>query len=151
MNKWIKFNETELPAIDKFYSKLNLKNINKEDYKHARNVWKTFNIKNLGEYHDLYVQSDTTQLADTFEQFRTLSLKEYNIDSAHFCTTPGLALEACLKKIEVKLELLTDIDTLLMFEKELRRGISQATQRYASANNKCMLNYNPKAPSIYLI
>ena len=77
MNDWNKFNETELLTIDKFYSKLNFKIISKEDHKHAKNVWNVFNIKNLGEYHDLYVQSDTTQLADTFEQFRTVCLKEY--------------------------------------------------------------------------
>ena len=77
MNDWNKFNETELPAIDNFYSKLNLKNISKEDHKHAKNVRNVFNIINLGEYHDLYVQSDATQLADTFEQFRTVCLKEY--------------------------------------------------------------------------
>ena len=63
MNDWNIFNETELPAIDKFYSKLNLKNISKEDHRHAKNVWNTFNIKNMGEYHDLYVLRDTTQLA----------------------------------------------------------------------------------------
>ena len=57
------FNETELPTIDKFYSKLNLKNISKEDHRHAQNVWNIFNIKNMGECHDLYVQSDTTELA----------------------------------------------------------------------------------------
>ena len=77
MNDWNKFNETELLTIDKFYSKLNFKIISKEDHKYAKNVWNVFNIKNLGEYHDLYVQSDTTQLADTFEQFRTVCLKEY--------------------------------------------------------------------------
>ena len=66
MNEWNKFNETELPAIDKFYSKLNLKHISKEGDRHAQNLWNTFNINKLGEYHDLYVQSDTTQLADTF-------------------------------------------------------------------------------------
>ena len=71
MDNWNRFNETELPLIDKFYSKLRLKNISKEDHKHAQNVWNTFNIKNVGEYHDLYVQSDTSQLADIFEQFRT--------------------------------------------------------------------------------
>ena len=110
MNNWNKFDETELPTIDKFYSKLNLENICKEDHKHAQNVWNNFNIKNLGEYHDLYVQSDTTQLADIFEQFRTLCLNEYKLDPAYFCTTPGLAFEACLKMNNVKLELLTDID-----------------------------------------
>ena len=142
MNDWNKFNETELPTIDTFYSKLNLKNICKEDHKHAKNVWNVFNIKNLGEYHDLYVQSDTTQSADTFEQFRTVCLKEYGLDPAYFCTTPGLAMEACLKKTKVKLELLTDIDKILMFEKRIRGGISQAIQRYASANNKYMPNFN---------
>ena len=60
MNDWNKFNETKLPAIDKFYSKLDLKNISKEDHRHAQNVWNTFNIRNIGEYHDLYVRSDTT-------------------------------------------------------------------------------------------
>ena len=67
MDSWEKFDETELPSIDKFYSNLNLEDIDKDDYKHAQKVWSTFNIKILGEYHDLYVQSDTTQLADTFE------------------------------------------------------------------------------------
>ena len=60
MNDWNRFEETELPSIDKFYSKLNLKNISTEDYKHAQKVWNTFDIKSLGEYHDLYVQSDTS-------------------------------------------------------------------------------------------
>ena len=69
MDNWNKFEETESPSIDKFYSNLNLKNISKDEYKHAQQVWKDFNIKNLGEYHDLYVQADTAQLADIFEQF----------------------------------------------------------------------------------
>ena len=141
----------ELPSIDKFYSKLNLKNISKEDYKHAQKVWNTFNIKNLGEYHDLYVQSDTSQLADTFEQFRTLCLNEYKLDPVYFCTTPGLAFEACLKMTKAELELLTDIDMVLLFEKEIRGGISQAIHRYASANNKYMPNYNSKLLSTYLL
>ena len=151
MNELNKFNETELPAIDKFYSKLNLKNICKEDHRHAQNIWNTFNIKNLGEYHDLCVQSDATQLAGIFEQFRTVCLKEYKLDPSYFCTTPGLALEACLKMTQVKLELLTDIDMVLMFEKGIRGGISQAIQRYASANNKSMPNFNSKQLISYLM
>ena len=65
----------------------------------------------------MYVQSDAIQLADIFEQFRTLYLKEYYLGPAYFCTTPGLAMEACFKKTNVKLELLTDINLILMFEK----------------------------------
>ena len=151
MNDWDKFNETELPSLDKFYWKLNLKTISKEDYKHAQIVWNTFNIKNLGGYHDLYVQSDTAQLADTFEQFRNVCLKEYKLDPAYFCTTPGLALEACLKMSWVRLELLADIDMVLMFEKGIRGGISQAMQGYASANNKYIPNYKSKLISSYLM
>ena len=151
MNDWKKFEETELPSNNEFYSNLNLRNISKEDIKHAQNVWNTFNIKNIGEYHDLYVQSDTTQLADTFEQFRTVCLKEYKLDPAYFCTTPGLAIEACLKLTHVKLELLTDIDMVLMCEKGIRGGLSQAIQRYATANNKYMPNYNLKQMSSYLM
>ena len=82
MDSYERFNEIELPSIDKFYSNLNLKNITKDNYKHAQRVWTIFNIKNLGEYHDLYVQYDTTQLTDIFEQFRTLCLKENKLDPA---------------------------------------------------------------------
>ena len=72
-----KFNEQQLPSTDKFYSNLNLKNITKHKYQHAEKVWDTFKIKNLGEYHDLYVQSDKFQLADVFEKSRNLCLREY--------------------------------------------------------------------------
>ena len=149
MDSWERFKETELPPIDKFYSKLNLKDIKKDDYRHAQRIWPTFNIKNLGEYHDLYVQSDTVQLADIFEQFRTLCLKEYELDPAYFCTTPGLAMETCLKMTNVKIELLADIDMVLMFEKGLRGGISQAIHRYATANNKYMPNYDSQQLSLF--
>ena len=98
-------------------------------------------IKNLGDYHDLYVQSDTL-LADVFENFRNMCNKVYELDPAHFVSAPGLAWQACLKKAEVKLELLTDADMLLMVEKGIRGGICHATYRYAKANNKYMKNYN---------
>ena len=99
----------------------------------------------------MYAQSDATQLADIFEQFRTLCLKEYELDPAYFCTTPRLAMESCLKKTNVKLELLTDINMVLMIEKGTRGGISQAIQRYATANNKYMSNFNPKQIISYLM
>ena len=76
MNTWItgidRFDETRLPPQTDFYDKLNIQNITDEDYKHAQKVWDIFNIKNLGEYHDLYVQSDTLLLADVFENFRNV-------------------------------------------------------------------------------
>ena len=116
MDSWERFIEEQLPATDKFYSNLNLKDINKDDYRYAQKLWSTFNIKNLGEHHDLYVQSDAAKLADISEQFRTLCFKEYELDPAYVSTTPGLPMEACLKKTNVKIELLTGINMILMFE-----------------------------------
>ena len=80
-------------------------------------------LKNLREYHDLYVQSDKLLLADAFENFRNMCIKVYELDPAHFLSLPGLAWQACLKKTNVKLELLTDYDMLLMVEEGIRGGI----------------------------
>ena len=98
MDRWKKFNETKLPSKDKFYSTLNLEDILDDDYAHAINVWNTFNINNLGEYHDLYVKLDTALLADVFENFRNKSIEIDKLDPAYFLTTPGLSWWACLKK-----------------------------------------------------
>ena len=70
MDSWERFNETSLPDKESFYSNLNLESITDEDYEHDQKVWNVFEIKNLGEYHDLYVQSDTLLLADVYENFR---------------------------------------------------------------------------------
>ena len=75
----------------------------------------------------------------------------YNLDPVSFCSTPGLAQIACLKKPEIKLELLTDIDTLLMVETRIRRGIFHAIHQYVEASNKYMKEYNKAKESSYLI
>ena len=106
-----------------FYSHLNIEDISDADYAHAKGVCKGFEIKNLGEYHDWYGQSDTLLLADEFENFRNMCIKIYEIDSAKFLSAPGLAWQAALKKTKVKLDLLTDMDMLLMVEKVIRGGI----------------------------
>ena len=79
-------------------------------------------------------------LADVFENFRNKYIEIYQFDPAHFLSAPGLAWQVCLKKIRVKLELLTDINMLLMVEKEIRGGICHSIHRYAKANNKYMKN-----------
>ena len=103
---------------------------------------KDFEIKNLGEYHDLYVQSDTLLLANIFENFRNMSLEIYELDPAKFLSAPGLACNTTLKETKVKLDLLTDIDMLLMVGKGIRGGICHSIYRYAKANNKYMKNYD---------
>ena len=150
MDEWNKFNEKVLPSKESFYSNLTLENITKTSYAHANNVFKKFNINNLGEYHDLYVRSDTLLLADIFENFRQSCLKNYELDPAHFVSLPGLAWQACLKKTNVELELLTDYDMVLMVEEGIRGGICHAMQRYAKANNKYMKDYDKKKKPSYI-
>ena len=147
MDSWNKFNKPAPLVEDHYYNKLNQKGITKEDLKHVKKVCDTFKIKNLGEYHDLYVQSDTALLADVFENFRDKCIKIYELDPAHFLSAPGLAY---LKKTKVELELLTDNDMLIMFEEGTRGRMCQATHRYAKANNKNMKNHDKYKKLTYL-
>ena len=120
------------------------------DYMHAKRVYKEFEIKHLGEYHDLCLKSDTLLSADVFENFRKMCLKICHLDPVKFLSVPGLAWQAALKKTEVKLELLTDIDMLLMVEKGIRGGICNAIHRHAKADNKYMKDYDKNKESSYL-
>ena len=95
MDNWERFNEMSLPSKESLYNNLNMENIEDIDYRHGNNMFKRFKLKNLGEYHDLYVQSDTLLLADVFENFRKTCLKVYELDPAHFLSLPGLAWQAC--------------------------------------------------------
>ena len=84
MDSWERFNETTLPNKEALYSELYLEDINDEDYTHAQKVFQEFNIKNLRQYYDLYVQSDTLLLAEVFENFRDKCIKIYELDHVHF-------------------------------------------------------------------
>ena len=126
MDSWKKVNETSLPSKEDFYSNLDMENIDDIDYRHGNNVFKKFELENQGDYHDLYMQSDTLLLADVFER------------------------QACLKKTNIELELLTDYDMLLMVEEGMRGGICHSIHRYAKASNKYMKNYNNNEESSYI-
>ena len=95
--------EISLPDKEAFYTILNMEDITDVDYGHAKRVFKNLNNKNLGDYHDLYVQGDTLLLADVFENLRSKYIEIYELDPAHFLSAPGLAWQACLKRTEVKL------------------------------------------------
>ena len=117
MNSPEKLKETKLPPKEAFYSRLKDVGISDEDYEHARKVWETFEMKNLEDYHNLYNRVDVLLLDDVFENFRGVCIKNYKLDPAHYFTAPSLAWDAALKVTEVKLELLSDIDMLLMVER----------------------------------
>ena len=146
MDSW----QTKKPNKEVFYSNLNMEDITDIDYRHRKIVFEYLINKNLGDYYDFKVQSDTLLLADIFENFRNMRIKVYELDPAHFLSAPGLAWQAFLKKTEVKLELLTDADMLLMVEKGIRGGICHAIYRYVKANNKYIKNYNKDKEESFL-
>ena len=152
MNTEEKFNDTKLPPREVFYSKLSGKGITEKNYKHACNVWNTFKMKTFKDYHKLYNETDVLLLADVFENFRNLCLKIYGLDPVYYYTAPGLAWDACLNMTNINLELLSDPNMLLMFEKGIRGGISIISNRYGEANNKYMGNrFNKNKLSKYLM
>ena len=151
MDSFDRFNETKLPVQQDFYNILNNEHILDEQYKHAQNVWNTFNLKTMGDYHDLYLKSDILLLADVFENFRKTCLQYYKLDPCHYFTSPGLSWDAMLKMTDIKLELMVDIDMFQFIEKGMRGGISYIANRYGKANNKYMKNYDEKMPSKYIM
>ena len=116
-----------------------------------KKIWKKFKIKNMREYHDLYLKTDVLLLADVFENFRKLCKENYKLDPAWYFTTPGFAWDASLKISEAVLDLISDPNMYLMFEKGIRGGISVISKRYAKGNNPYMKEeYNPDEETKYI-
>ena len=115
-----------------------MSSISSDDYQHAQRVWEEFGIQNLGDYHDLYLRTDVVLLANVYEAFREMCLEHYKLDPVNFYTSPGLAEKACLKQTGIRLKLLTDPDMLLMLDRGIRGGITQAVRKYTAANNPYM-------------
>ena len=151
MDSMEKFENKELPKIEDFYSTLNEEHISEKDYNHAKEVWNAFRIKDMGEYHDLYLQSDILLLTDVFENFRNTCMQYYGLDPCHYFTSPGLSWDAMLKMTKVKLELMTYINMYQFIEKGMCGGVSYIANRYGKANNKYMEEYNEKKPSKYIM
>ena len=151
MDSFQKFEKTELPTKEEFYSILSNEHITDEQYKHAQNVWDTFNLKTMGDYHDLYLKSDILLLADVFENFGKTCLQYYKLDPCHYFTSPGLSWDAMLKMTDIKLKLMVDINMFQFIEKGLLGGVSYIANRYGKANNKYMKEYDEKAPSKYIM
>ena len=105
----------------------------------------------MGEYHDLYFESDVLLLTDVFENFRKTCMQYYKLDPCHYFTSPGLSWDAMLKMTNIKLELMTDIDMFQFIEKGMHDGVSYITNRYGEANNKYIKEYDEKAPSKYIM
>ena len=105
----------------------------------------------MKDYHDLYLKTDVKILADVFETFRELCMKDYGLDPVHMVSLPGFTWHAALKKTGVELELLQDIDKHLFVEAGVRGGVSMISKRYSKANNKYLDTYDPSQESKYLM
>ena len=152
INSSDRFEETALPPIETFYSCLSEEGVSDADYEHAQKVWRAFQIRNIGDYHDLYLKTDVLLLSDIFEAFRNTAVTNYELDPANgYFTLPNFAWDAMLKKTQVKLEQLTDVDMYLMCEMGIRGGTSLISHRYAKANNTYMTDYDESKPSSYIM
>ena len=130
MDSFKRFDEDKLSDKSTFFSSLKDKCISKEECDRAINVWNVFEIKTLGEYHDLYLKTDVLLLADVFEKFIKTCSDYYGLDPCHYYSSPGLSWDAILKMTGVELELISDIDKHLFIEKGMRGGISYIAKRH---------------------
>ena len=151
MNDFKKFEEITLPPREKFYNELSKKHISDEDYAFIHELWNTYQLKNLGELHDLYMETDVLILTDVFEEFRDFSLLKYRLDPAHYNTAPGLSWSAALLYTMQRLEIPTDPDMHLFFDKGLTGGASQVANPWAQANHEGMgEKFDPEVMRAYI-
>ena len=115
-----------------------------------KKIWNEFNMKNMDDYHDHYLEKDVLLLPDVFEKFIDTCLKFYGLDPCHYFSSPGLSWDAMLKMTGMRLEKIVDIDMYLFIEKGLREGISYIAKRQSEADKKYMNNYDQTKPSKYI-
>ena len=141
-----------LPPCEAFYSRLTEEHITEKDYQHVQKVWTSFELKTLGEYHDLYLKTDVLVLSDVFENFRAICMKNYGFDTAHYFVSPGLAWDAMLKMTGVELELMRKREMHDIIDKGIRGGICNILHKHAVANNIYFPEtYNNNLPSSYIL
>ena len=151
MNAFEKFNDEQLPSKEQFYSRLTEEDITNDDYNKAKQVWKHFDIKNMGEYHDLYLKTDVLLLTDVFENFRDLCLSYYGLDPVYYYTLPNFAIDAMLKLTGIEIDLVYNQEMYEMMEAGLRGGMTQTTCKKVEANNKYMgSDYDKNTASSYI-
>ena len=108
-----KYDELQLPEKEKFFNKLNNKNISNEDNDHSKKVFEKFKCKNLLDYSILYLKTDICHLSDVFQKFSDFAYKTYNLDTRHSYTLPGFSWQSMLKMTKIELELISDSDIYL--------------------------------------
>lgn len=150
MDSFERYKERSLPSKENFYSALNKEIISNEDYVYAQSIWSEFNIKNLGQYTDLYLKTDVILLTDIFEKFRKTCKCHYQLDPAFYVSAPSLSFDAMLLKTGVELELIDDLPILKMIQDGIRGGVCMCSQRHSQANNKYLSDYDLSKPDKFI-
>ena len=150
MDSFKKFFEDKLPDRCEFFNSLKDECFSEKDYSHAINVWNTFKINAMDDYHDLYLKTDVLLLADVFEKFIDTCLEYYGLDPCHYFSTPGLSWDSMLKMTRIELELISDIEMYLFIEERMRRGISYIAKRHSKANNEYIKCYDSSKESKFI-
>ena len=124
--------------------------LNEEEWNHAQKVYERFSCSNLGDYHDLYVKTDTLILACVVEEIRTLCYNTYGLDSAHYFTCSHLSGDVFLKKCPADIELLNDREQQELVENIIRGGVAFAfDKKYLKANKMYVTEQNYKDYNTY--
>ena len=148
MSNFEKFKE-QLPSKEKFYSSLTGKKISQ--YEHVIKVWNRLEMKMMKNYQDLHLKCGVLLLADVFEKLRNNSLKNYGLHPSHYLNAPALSWDAMLNMTKVELQLISDLDMYIFFQKGMRGGVSYISNRYSKANNKYLKSYDLQKESIHII
>ena len=140
MTDFRKFKE-QLSSKKKFYSLLAGTKISNKEYDHVLKVWNKFEMKTMKDYYNLYLKCGVLLLADVFENFGNNCIKNYGLCPSHYLSAPTLTWDAMLNMTKVKLELISDPDMYIFFEKGMRGGVSYISNRYSKANNRYLKFY----------
>jgi hypothetical protein len=119
-----------IPPKNQFYSKLTNCDISEQDHKHAQTVFDIFDCDNMKDYCELYCATDVGLLAEVMVQFRKTIYNIFGLDCCHYISLPQLAYDSMLKLTDVEIELMSDVDMVLFFERSIRGGVSFINQRH---------------------
>ena len=145
------YNLSGLPRKQEFNNKLKDEFITDAEYSYAQTVYRKFRCKSFLDYHKLYLAVDVTLLADVFERYRCMVIDHYQVDAAHYLSSPQLAMDGFLRTTGVSLECISDMTQIRMLESSVRGGISVIGRKFARANNKLMGDlYDETKPTSYI-
>ena len=151
LDSWEKLDEQALPPQPAFFSKLRQTGISDADYAHACSVWERFGCRSMREYNELYMKSDVLLLADIFEEFREVCVRNYGLDPAHYVSAPQLSWDSMLKLTSCSLDLISDPEMFRFIDRGIRGGVSNIVCRFARANNPYMSTFDAALPTSYII